>query len=251
MPYRRLPNTDKARIRVMKKALNKSNGLHPNLLAFSQKNLVLLRTILPRYEQAIIHQRQAYQIQIKENKKYIEHQKSAQLYLSHFVQVLNFTIIRNELSEKVLSLYALDEIGKKLPNLNTEKLLLEWGEKIIFGETTRIHQGGVPISNPKISMVNVKFSTFKDSFFYQKKLQETTLRTQKKVSSMRQDCDKLIQTIWNEVEIFHESASGDKRKLSEEYGVTYVYRKHEKIRRSHSMAISAGLIGTATARIIT
>ncbi len=250
MPYRRLPNTDKARIRVMKKALNKSNGLHPNQLAFSQKNLVLLRTILPRFEQAIIHQRQAYMTQVKENKKYVEHQKAAQLYLSHFIQVLNFTIIRNELSEKVLNLYTLDKIGNKLPNLNTEKSLLEWGKKVIFGETTRIHQGGIPISNPKISMVNVKFTTFRDSFFYQKKLQETTLRTQNKVANMRQDCDKLIQIMWNEIEQFHALKDGNKRQLSEEYGITYVYRKHEKLRRSHTMAISAGLIGTAAARII-
>jgi len=47
MPYRRLPNTDSARIRAMKSALEKGKNLHPFKLAYSQATYVKLKTFLP------------------------------------------------------------------------------------------------------------------------------------------------------------------------------------------------------------
>ncbi len=43
MPYRRLPNTDSARIRAMKAALSKGKNMHPFNLAYSQALLVKLK----------------------------------------------------------------------------------------------------------------------------------------------------------------------------------------------------------------
>jgi hypothetical protein len=47
MPYRRLPNTDTARIKAMKTALEKGKELPPNKLAFSSKTIVRLQKFLP------------------------------------------------------------------------------------------------------------------------------------------------------------------------------------------------------------
>ena len=47
MPYRRLPNTDTARIRAMKTALEKGKELPPHKLAFSSKTIVNLQKFLP------------------------------------------------------------------------------------------------------------------------------------------------------------------------------------------------------------
>ena len=50
MPYRRLPNTDTARIRAMKTALEKGKDLPPNILAFSSKTIVNLRRFVPQFD---------------------------------------------------------------------------------------------------------------------------------------------------------------------------------------------------------
>ena len=57
MPYRRLPNTDSARIRSMKKALEMSSKKSPRDLAFSQTVLMQIRTFLPMSEQSVMTQR--------------------------------------------------------------------------------------------------------------------------------------------------------------------------------------------------
>ncbi|MBS1231390.1 MAG: hypothetical protein H6R35_228, partial [Bacteroidetes bacterium] len=47
MPYRRLPNTDAARIRAMRIALEKGREVHPSHMAFSPKTVVRLQKFLP------------------------------------------------------------------------------------------------------------------------------------------------------------------------------------------------------------
>ena len=49
MPYRRLPNTDSARIRAMKSALEKGSTLHPFKLAYNQDVYVKIKTFLPKF----------------------------------------------------------------------------------------------------------------------------------------------------------------------------------------------------------
>ena len=58
MPYRRLPNTDSARLRALKKAVEMSKDIPPFRLAFSMKTLVKIQAFLPVFENAISHQRQ-------------------------------------------------------------------------------------------------------------------------------------------------------------------------------------------------
>jgi hypothetical protein len=50
MPYRRLPNTDTARIKAMKIALEKGKELPPNKLAYSSKTIVGLTKFLPQFD---------------------------------------------------------------------------------------------------------------------------------------------------------------------------------------------------------
>lgn len=231
MPYRRLPNTDRARIKALKKALAMGKDKLPSELAFSQKCLAQVQSFLPKLEQAIIMHHQSYMLQVKENKLFIEKFKVAQTYLSHFIQVLNFTIIRNELPEKARLLYGFEEKSKRLPNISTEEGLLKWGKSVIDGEAKRISTGGAPILNPKIAMVKIKYQHFEETLRYQKKLQEITNIAQEKVADMREQADILIQRIWNEVEASHDFQHAEtKRKRSEEYGVVYVFRKNERKR---------------------
>jgi hypothetical protein len=89
MPYRRLPNTDTARIRAMKKALKKGQDLPPHKLAFSSKTVVRLQKFLPQFENNIQLYRQSLHVQNNKSKDYNEILRKARIYLTHFIRVMN------------------------------------------------------------------------------------------------------------------------------------------------------------------
>ena len=65
------------------------------------------------------------------------------LYISHFIQVLNLAVLRDEIKPVHKELYDLPE-ANVVPDLLSEAALVEWGRKIIEGEQRRTSQGGSP-----------------------------------------------------------------------------------------------------------
>ena len=108
MPYRRLPNTDQARLRALKAALSKGVQLSPIDLAYSQKLYMRLKSFLPQFEQAIDQYNFSKDRQAKFGKLLVEQFKVSRLYISHFIQVLNLCIIRGEIKPEVRSSYGFD-----------------------------------------------------------------------------------------------------------------------------------------------
>ena len=53
MPYRRLPNTDQARLRDMKQAYSMGQTTHPSELAYSQKTYTKLSLFINSFELAV------------------------------------------------------------------------------------------------------------------------------------------------------------------------------------------------------
>ena len=166
MPYRRLPNTDAARIRALKAALRKGEKLNDiNTLAYSFPLKQKIDVFLTKFEIAITNSKAAREKQIENSQKFSELTKKARLYISHFIQVLNFTIARGELKPQARAFYDLDEEDSKVPSLLTEQELLTWGEKVINGEQERINnRGGNPIYSPAIALVRVNYENFKQGY---------------------------------------------------------------------------------------
>lgn len=231
MPYRRLPNTDQARMRAIEMALEKGKRTALSELAFSQQTLEKIQTLYPRFLNAVRNLQAAKQVQFDRSNEYGNIFKKAKLYLSHFVQVLNFAIIREEMKPEVREFYGLDPYSVNVPPLNLEKDVLAWGERILSGEQKRCMNGGSPIYSPSIALVKVRFEWFKDAFHFQKVLQNNTDRASLKVQEMRDDADAIIQHLWNEVEEKFASLPGDQRReKAGTYGVIYIYRESEKKR---------------------
>ena len=240
MPYRRLPNTDLARIRAMQAAIKKGNIIPPFQLAFSQSLLAKVKPFLSTFEKAVDEQRRALDIQASKNKDYSLAFKKAQMYVSHFIQVLNFSIIRGELPVKVRNHYGFELESNKLPALNSEEELIEVGANLIKGEHTRTLSGGTPILNPKISLVSMHYEKFLDLHNYQKRLKENSARANTNVANLRLKADELILDLWNETErFFNHLNPTEKRKKCEEYGLVYVFRKTEKEGIKNFMQLSA------------
>ncbi|MPQ49132.1 hypothetical protein GCQ56_19200 [Marinifilum sp. N1E240] len=229
MPYRRLPNTDTARVRALNAALSISMRVNRFDLAYSYSLYQRIETFLPHYELAIRNHRQALSQQSSRSKKYNEKLRKARLYVSHFIQVLNFCIIRGELKPEVREFYGIKKNSKATPSLLQDTKLIEWGDKLIKGEQERTRNGGNPIYSPSIALVRVNCENFKQAYNYQKTLQNNTHRFSEKVAEYRTDADKLILELWNEVEKkFDEFSDEIKREKCTDYGIVYVWRKGER-----------------------
>jgi hypothetical protein len=229
MPYRRLPNTDTARLKAMKAALEKGKNLPPQKLAFSSKSTIRLEKILPLFEHNIRLYRHSVHEQGKSNQDYNDLQKKARLYLTHFIRVMNMAISRGELNAETRTYYAIPKEDASVPSFCTENELVSWGKRIIEGEEFRVRKGGNPVTNPSIAVVKVRFETFLEAFSFQRSLEKKTSESLEKNMKLRRDADEIILQIWNEVETAHRNLSeGERMKLNEDYGIKYFYRKSEQ-----------------------
>lgn len=228
MPYRRLPNTDSARIRAMKKALETGREMPPYKLAFSPKILVRLQKFLPLFEQSISLQRESLASQAKKSKNDSDVARKARIYLTHFIRVMNMAIYRGELPAETRAYYGLATNDSTVPSLNTENELVSWGKRIIDGEEFRIKKGGSPITNPTIAVVKVRFGKYIDALNFSSTLSKRTQEYSKKIIEMRAEADEIILGIWNDVETYFASLDEKEKRLKcEEYGLVYFYRKGE------------------------
>jgi hypothetical protein len=228
MPYRRLPNTDSARIRAMRNALEKGKDTPPFKMAFSQNNLVKLRGFLPQYEHTIGLQRQTLNSQSDKSKDYQEVSRKARLYVSHFLRVMNMAITRGEMQPETRTYFGVAVDDQTVPPLTSDNELITWGKRIIDGEDFRKRKGLTPITNPSIAVVKVWYEQFIDSYRFHKTLNKKTYEYAGKTADMRKEADELILSIWNEVESSLNELSDEKRrKEAERYGLVYVFRKNE------------------------
>lgn len=228
MPYRRLPNTDAARLRAMKVALIKGKEVPPYKMAYSPKILIRLQNFLPLFEQSIILQRQSIASQNKKTREYNEIVRKSRLYLTHFIRVMNMAIFRGELPAETRAYFGLATNESTLPSLNKDNELIAWGRRIIEGEEFRIRKGGSPITNPTIAVVKIRFEKFIEAYNFHKTLIKKTIDYTERTADMRREADEIILCIWNEVEASLSTLPEENRKKeSEDYGMVYFYRKKE------------------------
>lgn len=228
MPYRRLPNTDTARIRAMKTALALGKELPPHKLAYSSKTLVHMQRFLTQFENSLQLQRQTLASQEKKSKNHSEVSRKARMYLTHFIKVMNMAIFRGELPPETRAFYGIPTDDPTVPSLNNENELVSWGRRIIDGEVFRIKKGGSPITNPTIAVVKVRFEQYLDALNFQNIISKRGQDYSLKVNELRKEADDIILTLWNEVESTYASLDEPERRAAcENYGLVYFFRKGE------------------------
>lgn len=228
MPYRRLPNTDTARIKAMRIALDKGKELPPHKLAFSSKTVVRLERFLPQFENNLQEYHHEMLSQNKKNKDYYEVFKKARTYLTHFVRVMNMAVLRGDLPAETRAFFGLATDDSNVPSLNNETELLSWGRRVIEGEEFRIRKGGSAITNPTIAVVKVRFENFIEAYTNHNNLTKKTLEFTGKNNNLRKEADEIILQLWNEIECTHSTLPDMQRiRDCEEYGLVYFYRKNE------------------------
>jgi hypothetical protein len=229
MPYRRLPTTDKARLRAMDAALNTAADRDAGKLAFSKNTLFELKSAKSNFENHLKHYEFDLKTESEKSAGYKAAFEKAKLYVSHFIQVLFMNIEREELKKEVLSFYGLEDFEGKIPSLSSEEEILTWGKKIIQGEQKRMQNGGSPIYNPSIALVKVNGENFNEAAVFQQTLKRNTLRSYEKMQQLRKETNDFISRMWTEIEENMGNVPPKvKRQRAQEYGVVYVFRRNEK-----------------------
>jgi len=229
MPYRRLPNTDQARLRALRTAVQQSDNENYGDQVVSYKTINEAKTYLGGFEKQLIQYQQMLESQVSANKHYQQIVHNARLYISHFIQVFNLSVIRGDIKKEHKRFYQLDQDMHIVPDLSTEAALLNWGKCIIDGENERLSKGGFPIYNPTIAKVKVHYEIFKEYKSNQKLHQITTNRNWEELVNLRAKGDKIILDIWNQVEAKYKDEKPYTRLLKcKAYGLVYYYRKGEK-----------------------
>lgn len=228
MPYRRLPKTDQARLKSLKKAIEMER-MPMNEIPVPLRLLTQAKAYLPVFETLVNQYNMTFETQVTESKKYQNMVKNARMHISHFIQVLNFAVMRGEFRPTVKPLYGLDPEDFTVPDLTTEAALVEWGRKIIDGEQERVANGGLPLAYPTIAKVKIHYDIFCEHLTNKKTYQSSTNYNQQRVADMRDEVDELILQIWDAVEARYADLLPYARyKACVDCGVIYYYRKGEQ-----------------------
>lgn len=188
------------------------------------------RVALHKYKAAVQQFRYHYDELMKCNKQFQPMVKTARLYISHFIQVFNMAVQRNEIKAEYKPLYNLEPGDFTVPDLATEQALVEWGHNIIEGENNRLaRRGGSPIYNPTIAKVKVHYDIFIDARYARDRYKKQMQRSLDQLNELRAEIDAIILEIWNQVEAYYSTYPlSAKIKLCSNYGIIYYYRKNEK-----------------------
>ena len=231
MPYRRLPNTDKARIRSLETAINKMRNsdyyapvMSPELFNRADKKLAQFKEAVERYVNSL-----ETQVNYSKSEAYQDRLKNAKMYVSHFLTVFNMCVKRGEMKASDREFYSIPENSGELPDMSSDIAVIRCCENTINGEKARTAKGGVPIYNPTIAKVAVHYDLFKELYDKQSKMRQLTDEALLVVSLMRPQVDEVILDVWNSIENYFQDLTGEKKiKVCRDYGLIYYYRTSEK-----------------------
>ena len=231
MPYRRLPNTDQARIRALRMAVDScvQGGIYTNTL--KHNTYATAKNFLEKFERevAIYKKCVSEQSSKRGNAKYEAAFKSARMYVVHFLQVLSMSVMRGEIARAKRAYYGLSVEDDSLPTITLETSVLEWSKKIVEGERKRQGEGGVPIYNPTMGRVSVACDLFREMYEKQQRLQQSTAEALQRVAAMRAECDEIVLNVWQEIETTFAALEGEERlKKCAQYGIIYYTRPDRK-----------------------
>ena len=230
MSTKKLPETDDERLDILRAALGQeeSNEAWDKILSIME--LQEVRLFVPLYEGANFNLNQATSDRNRAITLYDELFKNAQLYISHFIQVLFLTVIRNEIRSESLSLYGFEENNPVLPDLSTEEAILNWGEKLMRAESERTYRGGIPLYNPAIAKVKVHYELFKESIYSLGIYEKNLARMENNMKDLRQKANELIWEIWTKVEERYSTSSPAEQNLRfKAYKIQFHSRKGEQL----------------------
>lgn len=229
MPYRRLPKTDAARLKALKTVIDNNDIYTVRNRFIDWKTLNGAQQVYGKLLSANQQYNLNHDAQIRRGLKMDKLQHNAEMYISHFIQVLYMAMQRGEIKEQNKDLYKLSAGDYSLPNIKTNEGLITWGKNIIEGEKERLKKGGRPIYNPTIGMVSTHYDIFKEAYETQQMMQERTNKSFEALKQIRPEADEILLDLWNQIEKHFADEQSLKKRLDDcrKFGIVYYYRTGE------------------------
>lgn len=222
MPTIIRPDTDIKRLAALRAAKAKANVTAPADLAFSAATLAVLNALLPTFETEMNQRGAALAAQTTASAAANPARRACGMYVSHFIQVLNFGIEREEYPASARNFYQLPVEHATVPALRTDAERIQWANNIVAGEANRVGAGGAPMSNPTAGAVGNRLTALNNALGALSPAKDAYDRELEDVAAMRPDVDDLIDDIWDEVLFtFRKDDPASQRRKAREYGLTY------------------------------
>jgi len=230
MPYRRLPNTDDARLKALQTAKEKADSTDPAQWAFAAETKVRLDDIYTRFSREMQERGDALAGQAEASKEEDTTMQWAEKLMSHFWQVFNLGIDRKKYKASDRAFYQAPVNNEEHPWEQSEAEIVLWGKRLIDGEAKRIAAGGAPMTNPGIAEVQTAYDAFIVEHDKQSAAKDNYDSEQEDVEDMRPEVDEFIQNdLWAEIEFsFRREEPPSLRRKAREWGVVYVSRPGEE-----------------------
>jgi hypothetical protein len=201
MCLKKIPKSDKERIKILRAAIDREELNDGREVILNGQEMEELRKFIPAYEGTRFIMDQAEKDCEKSQATYEERFKLAQMYVSHFIQVLLMSVMRSEIKPELLSDYGFENVNEpKMPDLSTEEALTFWGEKMVQGEAKRISFGSRPLQNPTIAKVKVFYEMFTEITYSAGIFRQTKARHEAVLIEQQKKSESFIRDIWTRVE---------------------------------------------------
>ncbi|MCC7332906.1 MAG: hypothetical protein IT232_09885 [Flavobacteriales bacterium] len=220
MGYRRLPTTDRARYLALERMLTMIGKDEFDILLIKENDMIGLFNEFG----SLLDKRAS----LAEQKKDINTTKSVltiklRLYVSHYFQVLNFSIDRGEMDKSVRKLYGLQANMGNIPELSNVEQLNFWVDKIIKGEEKRVSIDKLPISHPTVKKIEQQKVELMVKQQELTKIEAEIQNNKLTIVRSRVRVDQFIKQSWNEIEAkFSNETNAIKQQKAIRYGVVYV-----------------------------
>jgi hypothetical protein len=230
MPYILRPNNDTDRNNVinhMSELIFTPQGEIREDAAkiFLNETVEHLKTFMPVYSTAYKNRDLAFSDRSSATKQKNIPKDLVKKNISHFFHTFNNGIERGTFTISERRLYGLSIESMDVPSLITESDILEWGDKIVSGEATRIAQGGKPMTMPSAEEVRVALENYKVAQKQKSDKQIGLTKEQEGIQELRDEADDLIKDLWDEVEFyFRKSEPAARRVQCSQWGVIYKNR---------------------------
>lgn len=200
MLHIQLPTTDEERLRVLEQLAYQKQLVEDDFdgLPVSLDLLGRAERMQQMFGNKLDLHRQATDMRQDNLAKHESMARELRLYISHFIQVYLFAIERGEMKPSTLALYKLD--GESVPDLSSDEAIMEVSKNLIEGERNRIFSGGLPMSNPSIAAISMKYDKFKELVFNKKVKSNYEDLTLSQLEEDRAEVDEFIRKVADELE---------------------------------------------------
>jgi hypothetical protein len=230
MLYRKLPKTDKLRLKCYQTVLGNDDIYTVENHIIEWDTLNLAQTVYDKLNEAYEQYTIALKNQSRKSQKINRLYRNAEMYLRHFVQVLYMCVQRGEIKPEKLKIYGLDANNMVMPDFRSKDSLLKNGRIIIDGEKERLKKSSVPIYNPSIAKVAVHYDILADAYEESMNLQSRVNKAHEALVNARKDADSALAMLWDDIDkAFAKLPRDERTEQCRKYGIIYYERKEKPL----------------------